>query len=256
MSRRNLFESRNPIMTERSFKQSTQEVGQPSSQELVGIQQDTMTVAGAVNKSLLLSTILMISAIAGYVFASPIVLWGGMGIGLVLVLVAVFKTHWSPFIAPAYAFFEGLFVGAISAMYASAFDGIIFHAVSLTMAVLFLMLFLYKSGIIKVTQKLRAGVMMATGAVIVVYVLSFVLGFFGIEMPFLHDAGPIGMGISLVIIGIASMNLLLDFDNFDKGAQMGSPKYMEWFCAMGLLITLVWLYVEILRFLAILNSSD
>ncbi|MEM6380418.1 MAG: Bax inhibitor-1/YccA family protein, partial [Bacteroidota bacterium] len=116
-------------------------------------------------------------------------------------------------------------------------------------------LFIYKSGIIKVTNKFRTGVMMATGAILLVYVLSWVLSFFGINMPFLHEGGMMGIGISVVIIGVAALNLLLDFDNFEKGEQYGAPMYMEWFSAMGLLITLVWLYIEFLRLLAILNSD-
>ena len=141
-------------------------------------------------------------------------------------------------------------------MYAAAFSGIIFQAVTMTFALLFMMLFIYKAGIIKVTQKFRSGVIMATGAVMLVYIASFVLSMFGINMPYLHEGGMIGIGISVAIIGIASLNLLLDFDNFEKGEQYGSPKYMEWFSAMGLIITLVWLYIEILHLLSIISSSD
>jgi uncharacterized YccA/Bax inhibitor family protein len=119
-----------------------------------------------------------------------------------------------------------------------------------------MMLFLYKSGIVQVTDKLRMGVMMATGAIALVYLLNIVLSFFGISIPYLHQGGMIGIGISLLIIGVAAMNLLLDFDNFDKGEAQGAPAYMEWFCAMGLLITLVWLYMEILRLLSILSGRD
>ncbi|RME03633.1 MAG: Bax inhibitor-1/YccA family protein, partial [Bacteroidetes bacterium] len=134
--------------------------------------------------------------------------------------------------------------------------GIIFQAVTLTFAVLFMMLFLYKSGTIKVTQKLRSGVIMATGAILLVYIINLVLSFFGMNVPYLHEGGMMGIGISLLIIGVAAMNLLLDFDNFDKGEQYGAPAYMEWFCAMGLIITLVWLYIEILRLLSILSGRD
>ncbi|MEZ4931497.1 MAG: Bax inhibitor-1/YccA family protein [Saprospiraceae bacterium] len=142
-------------------------------------------------------------------------------------------------------------------MYAGAFGGaIVFHAVTLTFAVLFMMLFLYKTGMIKVTEKFRSGVMMATGAIFIVYLLSWVLGMFGVNIPYLHEGGMMGIGISVVIIGIAALNLLLDFDMFEKGEQYRAPKYMEWFAAMGLLITLVWLYIEILRLLAILAGRD
>ncbi|MEZ4958696.1 MAG: Bax inhibitor-1/YccA family protein [Saprospiraceae bacterium] len=171
-------------------------------------------------------------------------------------LIASFKTHLSATLAPIYALLEGLCVGSVTAIYAAGFGGgIIFHAVTLTFALLFAMLFIYKTGIIKVTNKFRTGVVMATGAVLLVYLLSFVLGFFGISVPYLHQGGMIGIGISLVIIGVATLNLLLDFDNFEKGEQYGAPAYMEWFSAMGLLITLVWLYFEILRLLSILNRD-
>ena len=216
-----------------------------------------MTQAGAVNKSIILGLILLVGAVIGFLYANPIIVFGGAIVGLILVVVMSFKQNLSPTLAPVYAAVEGLFVGGVSGYYAlAAFPGIIFQAVALTMAVFFLMLFLYKSGAIKVTQKLRAGVMMATGAVLVVYVLSFALSFFGIAIPYLHEGGMIGIGISLLIIGVASMNLLLDFDNFKKGEEYGLPAYMEWFCAVGLIVTIVWLYLEILRLLALLSSSD
>jgi uncharacterized YccA/Bax inhibitor family protein len=123
------------------------------------------------------------------------------------------------------------------------------------MAVFFIMLFVYKAGIIKVTNKLRSGIIMATGAIFVVYLLTWVLSMFGIHMPFLHQGGIIGIGISLLIVGVAAMNLLLDFDNFEKGEQYGAPKYMEWFSAMGLLVTLVWLYIEILRLVSYFSGD-
>jgi uncharacterized YccA/Bax inhibitor family protein len=174
-----------------------------------------------------------------------------------VVIIAAFKRHLSPTLAPIYALLEGCFVGGITAIYGAAFGGgIVFQAVTLTFAVLFMMLFLYKTGIIKVTEKFRSGVMMATGAILLVYIINLVLSFFGMSVPFLHEGGMMGIGISLLIIGVAALNLLLDFDNFEKGEQFGAPKYMEWFCAMGLLITLVWLYIEILRLLAILSGRD
>lgn len=216
-----------------------------------------MTAQGAVNKSFMLFGILLITTYIGFTNPHPVLVWGGAIVGLIVVLIAAFKPHLSPTLAPIYAVVEGLFVGGITATYAWAFGGgIIFQAVTLTFAVLFMMLFLYKSGTIKVTQKLRSGIIMATGAILLVYILNLVLSFFGINMPYLHQGGTIGIGISLVIVGVAAMNLLLDFDNFDKGEQFGAPAYMEWFCAMGLLITLVWLYVEILRLLSIISGRD
>ena len=217
---------------------------------------DTMTVQGAINKSFILGAIMLATAVYGYSAMNPLIMWiGGIG-GFIMVLIAAFKPHLSPTLAPIYAGLEGLFVGGISAVYASFMDGIIFQAVTLTIAVFFLMLFIYKSRIIKVDNRFRTGVIMATGAIFVVYLLSFALSFFGIQVPFIHDGGPIGIGISVVIVGVAALNLMLDFDNFERGEQYNAPAYMEWFSAMGLLVTLVWLYVEILRLLSKLSSSD
>ncbi len=242
-------------MSEKVYRNASSEVLDADMTQ-AGVQEDRMTVSGAVNKSLLLGALMLATAVFSYINPSPLFMWGGAIGGLIVVIIASFKPRYSPTLAPLYAALEGLFVGGISAMYASAFNGIVFQAVTLTMAVFFLMLFLYKTGIIKVTQKLRSGIIMATGAIFVVYLLNFVLAMFGINMPFLHDGGMIGIGISLLIIGVAALNLLLDFDNFHKGEEYGAPAYMEWFSAMGLLITLVWLYIEILRLIAIFSSND
>ncbi len=254
MSRRNsFFKSSNPFMKEEAYQ-----ANQPLDSEMVVSYNDRMTVSGAVNKTFILAGILLFTTLIGYSMPSPLFIWGGAIAGLAMVIWAAFQPHRSPYLAPAYAAFEGLFVGGISYMYAgiAGTTGIIFNAVSLTIALLFMMLFLYKSGLIKVTQKFRSGVMMATGAVLLVYVMSWILGMFGIDIPYLHQGGMIGIGISVVIIGIACLNLLLDFDNFDKGERYGAAKYMEWFSAMGLIVTLVWLYVEILRLLTILSGED
>lgn len=239
-------------MTEKAYAQSTRD------QAFDGAIQrgETMTVQGAINKTFILTAILLLTATLGFANPSPLFMWGGAIGGLIVVFIAAAKPSRSTYLAPLYAGLEGLFVGSVSAIYASFMNGIIFQAVTLTVAVLFMMLFVYKAGIIKVTQKFRAGIVMATGAVLVVYLLSWVLSMFGVNMPYLHEGGTFGMIISLVIIGIAALNLLLDFDNFEKGEQYKAPGYMEWFSAMGLLITLVWLYIEILRFLAIFSSND
>lgn len=254
---RNFNKSNNPFMNENSFR-SEERVEQVRSEGPITYNnQGSMTVYGAINKSVILTGILLVTAIYSYTMATPnpILMWGGAIGGLVCVLVASFKKELSPFMAPLYAALEGFFVGSITAIYAAAYTGIVLNAVSGTICVLLLMLMLYRSGLIKVTQKFRSGVIMATGAVLLIYVLNIVLSMFGINMPFLHEGGMIGIGISLVIIGIASMNLLLDFDLFEKGEQHGAPKYMEWFAGMALLITLVWLYVEILRLLSILSRD-
>ncbi|MGB1126144.1 MAG: Bax inhibitor-1/YccA family protein [Phycisphaeraceae bacterium] len=195
--------------------------------------------------------------------AMPWMLGGVIG-GLIFALITIFKPQAAPVTAPIYAALEGLFLGAVSAFYeasfgtqngqAGPFSGIVVQAVALTMAVTFVMLALYGTRVIRVTEKLRAGIIAATGAVVLVYLASFVMGFFGVEMPYLHSNGPIGIGISLVIVGIAAFNLLLDFDLIERGVRGGAPKYMEWYAGFALLVTLVWLYLEILRLLSKLRS--
>ena len=253
MRRKSFFESSNPVMKEEMYQRTAQGTIDGTMIQRAG---EKMTVQGAVNKTFILATIMLATAVFGYTMASPILWIGGAIGGLIVVIIASMKPHLSPTLAPLYAALEGFFIGAISAYYATAFSGIIIHAATLTMAILFIMLFVYKAGIIKVTDKFRSGVIMATGAVFVVYLMSWILSMFGINIPYLHEGGLMGIGISLVIIGIASLNLLLDFDNFEKGEKFGAPAYMEWFSAMGLLITLVWLYIEILRLLAIFASSE
>ncbi|MEP7195428.1 MAG: Bax inhibitor-1/YccA family protein [Saprospiraceae bacterium] len=235
--------STNPILKDSLFEQNLSSTGL------------TMTSAGAVNKSVILGLLLMITAVFSFAFPSTIFLLPSAIIGFVLVLIATFKKEWSPTIAPIYALIEGLFLGSISAYYASAFDGIVFHALSLTLAILFLMLFLYKARIIQVTERFRSIIMIGTGAIALTYLVSFVLSFFGIQVPMIHSSGLLGIGFSLVVIVMASLNLLLDFDFFERGEQAGLPKYMEWFAAMGLIITLVWLYLEILRLLSKFNKK-
>ena len=189
---------------------------------------------------------------------------GGLIGGLILAVITIFKPKASPVSAPLYAAAEGLFLGAVSAYYeasfgstngqAGPFSGIVVQAVALTMAVTFVMLTLYCTRVIRVTEKLRAGIIAATGAVCLVYLAAIVMRMFGVQMPFLHDTGPIGIGISLVIVGIAAFNLLLDFDLIERGVQRRAPKYMEWYAGFALLVTLVWLYLEILRLLSKLRS--
>jgi uncharacterized YccA/Bax inhibitor family protein len=174
--------------------------------------------------------------------------------GFVLAIVTIFKPKFARVTAPLYALAQGLLVGAITHLYEIESKGIAVQAVGLTAGVFAMMLFLYATRIIKVTDKLRTGIIAATGAVMLVYLVSIVMRLFGAEVPFLHDATPIGIGISLVIVGIAAANLLLDFDFIERGVQAGAPRYMEWYAAFGLMMTLVWLYLELLRLLSKLRS--
>ena len=223
---------------------------------------NVMTLAGTVNKTgmLLLMAVLtatftwyQVSTPAGIVGAGPY-LWGGMIGGLVLALVTVFKKEWSPVTAPLYALVEGFFLGAISAMFNHMYEGIVMQAVLLTFGTLFALLFVYRTGLIKATENFKLGVAAATGGIFLVYMASIVLGLFGIQIPMIHESGMVGIGFSLFVVVIAALNLVLDFDFIETGAEQGAPKYMEWYGAFGLMVTLVWLYIEFLRLLAKLRD--
>ena len=226
----------------------------------------TMSLNGTVNKTgLLLLLTVLTAAYAWSQTMTPtgevapgagIYLWGGMIGGLVLALVTVFKKAWSPITAPLYAVIEGFFLGSISAIYNAQFQGIVMQAVMLTFGIMFALLFAYRSGLIKATENFKLGVVAATGGVALIYLATIGLGLFGIKIPFIHESGLIGIGFSLVVVVIASLNLVLDFDFIEKGVEAGAPKYMEWYGAFGLMVTLVWLYLELLRLLSKLQSRN
>ena len=223
---------------------------------------NAMTINGTVNKTGFLLILVVIGAMYAWSQYTgptsvpalmPFVLGGAIG-GLVLALVTAFKKTWAPVTAPLYALVEGFFLGAISALYSHLYEGIVMQAVMLTFGTLFALLFAYRSGLIQVTQKFRAGVVAATGAIFLIYLASLVLGFFDINVPFIHESGLIGIGFSLVVVTVAALNLVLDFDLIETGVQQGAPKYMEWFGGFALLVTLVWLYIEFLRLLSKLRD--
>jgi uncharacterized YccA/Bax inhibitor family protein len=255
MSKNRFMSSSNPFVGEQAFAKSAQQDLGISKSSSDGF----MTIQGAVNKSLILTGMLIISAVvAAFVlpFSTPL-FYGSMFIGMGLAIASFMKPTWAPITAPLYAIVEGVFVGTISGFLAEMIDpSIVLNAVLLTTLCLASMLVAYKTGLIKATKKFRAIITTATGAIMMIYLLSMVLNMCGIEIPYLHSGGAIGIGISLFIIGIACLNLILDFDNIEKGAQMRAPKYMEWVSALGLLITLVWIYIEILRLLAVVASND
>jgi len=222
-----------------------------------------MTVGGVVEKSAFLLLLLVGAGAFGWsqveqvaVGAPPVPGWLLLAVfaGLGIAILTIVKPKLSPYTSPVYALVEGLVVGAISAVYNASFEGIVLQAVGLTVGVFAVMLALFALRIIKVTDRLRSGIMAATGAVMLVYIASFVLGLFGANVPFIHESGLLGIGFSLAVVVIASMNLLLDFDLIARGAEAGAPKYMEWYGAFGLLVTLVWLYLELLRLLSKLRS--
>ena len=234
-----MFRSGNPTLSEKVFQQSNQSVSTG----------EKMTITGTVNKIGILFLLLLIGASISWYMPSQLFMWGGAIGGFIVAMVTVFKKEWSPVTAPIYAGLEGLFLGAISVVYAGAYDGIVFNAVALTMGIFAAMLMTYRSGLIEVTKKFRMGVIAATGGVALVYFASIILGFFGVNLSLVTGSGWMGIGFSLLVIVIAAMNLVLDFDLIDQGAEYGAPKYFEWYTAFGLIITLVWLYIEILRLL-------
>jgi uncharacterized YccA/Bax inhibitor family protein len=216
----------------------------------------TMELQGTINKSGLLLLLCMGSAFYAWThpqFEGPLIIIGLIG-GLVAFFVGMFKPATSPIAAPAYALLEGLVLGAISQIYDHQFHGIVANAMLLTFSVMGLMLFLYCTRIVRVTQRFMIGVMIATGAVAVVYLIDMVMGMFGSHVTPLYSNGALGIGISLVIVAIAAANLLMDFAVIESNVQQGAPKYMEWYCGMALLVTLVWLYLEILRLLSKLQK--
>ena len=226
---------------------------------------DAMTLTGTVNKTGLLLLLCVITATFawsqiqftadGAVGAGPYV-WGGAIGGLVLALITTFKPAWAPVTAPLYALVEGFFLGAISAMYNHLYEGIVLQAVMLTFGTMFALLFAYRSGLIRATENFKLGVVAATGAIFVLYLVGFIASLFGKPFAFLHDSSWLSIGISAFVVVIAALNLVLDFDFIEKGVEHGAPKYMEWYGAFGLMVTLVWLYVEFLRLLSKLQSRD
>lgn len=223
---------------------------------------ESMTIQGTVNKTFLLLLVLVGAAYTtwGLVFqgrpaAIPIMGIGLVG-GLIVGIMTSVKREWAPVTAPIYAAMEGFFLGGVSAMANMAYPGIVPQAVGLTFGTLFCLLLAYKSGLIQATENFKLGVAAATGGIFVVYMVSMLMGLFGLSVPFLHSSGPIGIGISLFIVVIAALNLVLDFDFIEQGAESHAPKHMEWYAGFGLMVTLVWLYLEILRLLIKLRSSD
>jgi uncharacterized YccA/Bax inhibitor family protein len=247
-----LFKSGNPTLTEKSFRDTT-----------AFDYDNAMTIRGTMNKFGFMFLMLLGTAYYSWKeFAQggnvqPLIWAGALG-GLVVALVIVFKKQWSPYLAPLYALLEGLFLGAISAYYNEAFaakaPNIVMNAVGLTFGTVIAMYLLYSSRVIQATQKFKAIVFTATAGIAVFYLISFVLRMFGIQMAFLHEGSAMGIGFSLVVVAIAALNLIMDFDMIEQSAAAGAPKYMEWYGAFGLMVTIVWLYLEILRLLSKLSS--
>jgi uncharacterized YccA/Bax inhibitor family protein len=247
------MKSSNPVMTGKIYEKAGR----------VSAGASVMTINGTINKIGLM--LLLVIGAAAYTWkivmgenpgsAGTLAIVGAIG-GFIMAMVTVFRPQSSAITAPIYAILEGLFLGAISAVINARYPGVAFQAVLLTIGTLFTMLFLYRSGYIRATPKFRRGVMMATGAVFFAYMISWIMGMFGMSIGFMHSNGPLGIVINLVIIVIAALNLIMDFDFIEKGSQMGAPKYMEWYGAFGLMVTLIWLYIEFLRLLSRFAGRD
>ncbi len=226
---------------------------------------EPMTVAGAVNKAVLMTGVATAVALVFYFYClnlgyenSPAMLGAIVGAvgGLVLALVAAFKPHLSSNIATPYAVLEGLFLGGISAAYEYQYPGLPLIAIAVTFVTTFALLGLYKAKIIQATQKFKAVVISATLAILLLYVVQWIMTLvFGNTIPFLFDNGIIGLGFAAFVAIIASLNLILDFDLVERSAELNAPKYMEWFCGIALLATLVWMYISFLRLLGIIRSN-
>ena len=234
----------NPALRETTFLNVPRTLDQP------------MTLRGTVSKTIFLALLVAVFgtiswktslAVPG---AAPLFMIGGGIAGLIICLATCWKQHWAPVSAPLYAIAEGLFLGAISLMYNSLYNGIVLQAAMLTLGVLFGLLAAYQSRLIRATENLKLGIFAATAGIALVYLATIVLGIFGIQIPYIHGSGMIGIGFSVFVVVIAALNLVMDFDFIEQGAERGAPKYMEWYGAFGLMVTLIWLYVEILRLLA------
>jgi len=240
--------SGNPSLNDRVF----------GSQPRPAYGEERMTLQGSINKSFLLLVVLLAGAFWPWsqylttgdasVVGTPLLV-GALG-GFILAMIISFKANLAPVLAVPYAALEGLALGSISALLERRYPGIAIQAVGLTFAVFAVMLVAYKLNIIRATERFRSIVIGATGAIALVYIVSMVLGFFHIAVPLLNSSSPLGIVVSLVIVGVAALNLILDFDFIESGAAQGAPRYMEWYAAFGLLVTMVWLYLEILRLLS------
>lgn len=212
-----------------------------------------MTLQGTINKTFLL---LFLCVIGGMITWTNYQTWAGATWGIVLLvigaaLITYFKPNLAPITAPIYAFLEGLLLGVVSAMYNAQFQGIVFNAVAVTVLVFFVMLFIYRTGIIRVTRGLAVGIFSATTAIVILYLGSFILSLLGVSTAYLTSSSPLAIGISVVICAVAALNFLLDFHFIDEmTSHYQAPKHMEWYAGVGLLATLVWLYIEILQLLA------
>ena len=247
-----MLRTSNPVLKSKSFGGFASQTEAPASD----VREKTMTIRGTVDKTAILLALVMVAGLWPWKLmevdpaAALSWLWIGLVGGLVTALIIIFKNEWAGPLAPLYAACEGLALGALSAFMERRYPGIVFQAVALTLGVLATMLVIYRTGQIKATNGFKRGVIAATGAIALVYLVTMALRAFGMPVSFMHSTGWLGIGISMVVVVVAALNLVLDFDMIEQGAKNGAPKHMEWYGAFGLLVTLVWLYVEILNLLS------
>jgi uncharacterized YccA/Bax inhibitor family protein len=227
-----------------------------------------MSLNGTVNKTAMLLVLTLVGALftwsqfsaaqaAGNPGAVLPYVWGGAIGGFIVAMITVFKKTWAPVTGPLYAVLQGLFLGAVSAMFELRFPGIVMQAVGLTFGTMAALLMAYRSGLIKVTENFKLGIVAATGGIALLYLVNIGMRLFGFDgMGFIHESSLIGIAFSGFVVVIAALNLVLDFDFIEKGVEQGAPKYMEWYAAFGLLVTLIWLYLEMLRLLSKLQSRN
>ena len=248
----NLLRTSNPALNEKAFQTAGVGTG------------EAMTLNGTVNKTgFLLILVVATAAWTWHLYlnsgnpelAMGLAMVGLIG-GFIAAMVTIFKKTWAGVTAPIYALLEGLALGGISAAFESKYHGIAIQAVGLTFGTMFVLLLAYRSGLIPVTQNFRLGVIAATGGIAVFYLVSIVLGFFGVHFTSLFGGGPVGIAFSVIVVIVAALNLVLDFDFVETGVRMGAPKYMEWYGAFGLMVTLIWLYLEILRLLSKIRDRN
>ncbi len=253
-----IFKSGNPTLTEKMFDKS---------HEMAANNMGTMTVRGAINKF----GFMMLMLIAGAAYnwnlyeqlkqdTMTTLMWVGIIGGLISAIAITFKPNWAPVLAPLYALLEGLFIGAISAImnaaFADSYPGLIMQAVGLTFGVALAMFLLYNFRVISATERFKSIVFTATLGIGIFYLITMVLRLFGVNVSFMYDSSLLSIGISLFVVGIAALNLIMDFDMIEQGAERGAPKFMEWYGAFGLMVTIVWLYIEMLKLLSKLSSRD
>ena len=251
--------SGNPVLKESTFL----DLGSGS---VFGRDGGIMSLSGTVNKTGILLILTVIAAAFAWnqvigldgrptANVGLYMLGGGLG-GFILAMLTTFRQQWSPVTAPIYALLEGVFLGSVSAVFEARYHGVVIQAVMLTFATLVAMLCAYRTGLIRVTEKFKLGVLAATGGIALFYLVTSILGLFHVSLPILHGSGTLSIMISLFVVGIAALNLVIDFDYIERAVAARPPKFMEWYAAFGLMVTLVWLYIEILRLLTKLQSRD